>query len=121
MSVIVSLATNDDHGNSTGRVSAVEVGGAIELEWAGSGVCPRYSIQEGVLRLSRGKFRIGGVREWYGTMCWTGVAMGNRTAAALLNYLSKEARWHCGGDLCDLTDAYDKGQVTEQLLKGLQP
>ena len=44
MSIAVSLATNDAHGNSTGRVSAVHVEDAIDLQWEEIGGGLRYSM-----------------------------------------------------------------------------
>ena len=58
--------------------------------------------------------------DWYGNMAWTGVSMSNAAAAALLNYLSKEPRWHCDGGWCELTDAYEKGEVTAEMLEDVE-
>ena len=120
----ISLCTNDEHGNDTGRVFAVHLDDAVELQWSESGTEPRYSIWHGNLRLSRktfsiqGKtFSIQGKTDRYGNWCWTGVTMRPAEICRLLNYLSQDDRWHCEGGWCDLTDAYCKGEVLPHLLK----
>ena len=119
MSMAVSLATNDEHGNSTGRVSAVHIEDAIELQWEEIGDGPRYSIEDDVLQISHHKTPIYTSQDWYGNMVWTGVSMSKAAAAALLNALSKEPRWHCEGGWVELTEAYEKGEVTAQHLEGI--
>ena len=118
MNVIISLATNDDHGNDTGRVSAIQLGnGGIDLQWGEIGSEPRYSVRGGLLHLSRRRFKIlGGKHEWVGNWCWSAVTMTAQETARFLNYLSLDDRWHCEGGLCDLTDAYAEAKVTPELL-----
>jgi hypothetical protein len=118
MSVILSFATNDDHGNDTGRVSAIHLDDALELQWGEIGSEPRYSVEGSLLRISRRKFIISGVRTWYGNMVWTGIALDDDEAVRLLNYLSEDDRWHCEGGWCDLSDAYVEGKVTRALISG---
>jgi len=118
--VIVSLCTNDNHGNDTGHVSAIDLGEAIDLQWAEIGHEPRYSIEQKVLTIQRKKFAITGRTEWLGNWCWTGVSMVETEAARLLNHLSKDTRWHCEGGWCDLTEAYESGDVIPENLEGVQ-
>ena len=121
MTVVISLATNDEHGNDTGRVSASQWGdGAIDLQWGEIGSEPRYSVSRTndgyILRLSRKRFRALGRTDWYGNWCWTAVPMEIAEAVKFLNYLSTDDRWHCEGGWCDLTDAYTEAKVTAELL-----
>jgi hypothetical protein len=119
MSVIVSIATNDDHGNDTGRISAIQIGDAIDLHWGEMYSEPRYSIRDHQLRLQRQNFAISGSHTWYGNWCWNAVSMDDAEAAKLLNHLSKDDRWHCEGGWCDLTDAYTEGKVEDAMLDGV--
>ena len=119
MPVVISLLTNDDFGNDTGRVRAIQVEDAIDLEWEVVGRGPKYRIKDGFLHLSRATFPITGKRDWYGNWCWTAVSMGMEQACAFLNWLSKEERWHCEGGYCDLTDAWVEAKVTPDLLIGI--
>jgi hypothetical protein len=121
MRVVISLATNDVHGNDTGRVSAIQLGnGAIDLQWGAIGSEPRYSVSRTddgyILRISRKRFHALGKTDWYGNWCWTGVPMEMAEAVKLLNYLSADDRWHCEGGWCDLTNAYTEAKVTPELL-----
>ena len=117
MSVIVSLCTNNwRNGEDTGHVSAVQVGDSIDLQWGEIGSEPRYSITDEGLKISHKTFPIRSKRDWYGNWCWTGVSMDEQIAVSLLNYLSKDERWHCEGGVCDLTDAYTDGKVTQEIL-----
>ena len=116
MRVVISLATNDEHGNPTEHVSAVQIGEAIDLQWGEIGSEPRYSIDGMVLKVSRQRFPILGKQKWYGNWCWTAVTMDGCWAAKFLNYLSGDDRWHCEGGWCDLTDAYTEAKVTPELL-----
>ena len=115
--IIVSLATNDEHGIDTGRVCAVQIGEGIDLQWGERGSEPRYSFRGRFLWLSHRRFEVlAGKHEWYGNWCWSAVTMTAYEAARFLNYLSLDDRWHCEGGLCDLTDAYTVAKVTPELL-----
>jgi hypothetical protein len=124
MSIIFSLATNDEHGEDTRRVSAIQLDDAIDLHWEFIGREPRYSVTrtaEGYwLRLSRQRFKILGKNDWYGNWCWTAITMDIDEAGRFLNYLSTENRWHCEGGYCDLTDKYEQHNVTAKLLRDLE-
>ena len=124
MNVIFSLATNDEHGIDTGRVSAIQLDDAIDLQWGEIGSEPRYSVartdQGYYLRLSRKRFRILGKGDWYGNWCWTAITMEKSEAAKFLNYLSEDDRWHCEGGWCDLTDRYTERKITPELLQELE-
>lgn len=115
MNVIVSLATNDEHGIDTGRVSAVQIGDEIDLQWGERGSEPRYSFSGNFLCLSRRRFEVLSGKH-VGNWCWSAVTMTTPEAARLLNYLSLDDRWHCEGGVCDLTDAYAIAKVTPELL-----
>ena len=116
MTLTISICTNDDHGNNTGKVCAVQLDDALELRWEEMGREPRYSLSNGILRFSRNRFRYLGFTTWYGNWCWTGVTMDDEEAARFLNYLSQDERWHCEGGWCDLSDAYAEGKVTPEML-----
>ena len=122
--IVFSLATNDAHGNDTGKVSAIQLEDAIDLQWGEIGSEPRYSISrdtEGyILKLSRKRFRILGKTDWYGNWCWTAIPMKMSEAVKFLNYLSADDRWHCEGGWCDLTDAYVEAKVTPELLEDVR-
>jgi hypothetical protein len=121
---VFSLATNDEHGVDTGRVSAIQFEDAIDLQWGEIGSEPAYSTsrtKDGyILRLGRKRFKILGRGDWYGNWCWTGITMTLETAVEFLNYLSRDDRWHCEGGWCDLTDAYSEGKVTAELMLGVE-
>lgn len=119
--VIISLETNDAHGNDTGKVSAIQLDDAIDLQWGEIGTERGYRIVAGrYLFLQRQRYEITGTQTWYGNWCWTGVVMDATEAVKLLNNLSKEDRWHCEGGWCDLTDAFAEGKVTQELLEDLE-
>jgi hypothetical protein len=119
MRIVISLATNDEHGQDTGRVYAIQIEDAIDLQWGERGTEPKYSIDGGLLKLSRRRFPLWGKRDWYGNWCWTGVVTDLCWAARLLNYVSQDDRWHCEGGWCDLTDAFSEGKVTPAMLTEL--
>jgi hypothetical protein len=118
MTVTISLATNDEHGNETGKLSAVQLGnGALDLQWGEIGSEPRYRLlYRKFLFIQRRRYDVTAVHAWYGNWCWTGVSMQASEAVKLLNNLSNDDRWHCEGGWCDLSDAYAVGAVTAELL-----
>lgn len=115
--VIVSLCTNDyRNGLDTEHVKAVDIGGAIDIHWTGAGLGPTCRVVSSFLTIGRKKFPVRSFKEWYGNWCWNAVGMSPKAASDLLNHLSKDDRWVCEGGICDLTDAFDQGKVSAEIL-----
>jgi len=117
----VSILTNDERGNDTGRISAIHLDDALELNWGEIGSAPSYRlVARKFFFLQRHRYDVHGIREWYGNWCWTGIGLSAEDTARLLNACSKDDRWHVEGGWCDLSDAFVEGKVTPELLAELE-
>jgi hypothetical protein len=90
MSILLTLACNDERGNPSGRLGAIEIGGCMQFV-AGDCRGPRFRFvnlraNDAHFRLFRESWQLVSHREWFGNWCCDGVKVRHIVVLGLLNH-----------------------------------
>lgn len=111
----IIMAVNDENGNPTGRVEAinfVDRGNIImELELVTDNA-PQFlrSSDDKYLYIGRKAYRCAGYTTWAGSMIFDAAVIPRRTAELLAENLRRSGRWHCASAETDIFNAWEQGE-----------
>lgn len=116
MKIQLHLACNNDNGNHTGLISAVEVLDTIYLE----GEPVSLTIGHGAMSITGMRFDLNGYGRWVGNICWDCATLESADVATIINYL-RTLGWSCTEAESGLFDKFHAGQeITAKELEELQ-
>lgn len=100
------FACNDDNGNHTGIVEAVEIEDVIYLE--GEAVSLTLG-QHNIINIAGLSFDISGYSRYIGNICWDCATLETAYAATIINYL-RTLGWFCTEAESKIFDKFSSGQ-----------
>jgi len=118
MKVELMLAVNDENGNHSGEVDAVEILDWINLE--GDSVPCYLSHQNKFLIIDNSlSFDLRGYATWVGNIIWDCAILDSVHVATIINYLRRQ-HWNCTEAESGLYDKYHSGEeITAEWLEEL--
>jgi hypothetical protein len=109
----VQIACNDDNGNQTGKIDAIQIEGIAEFEGDALSYTPgRWPLIEGLRVQSHGE------QHWVGNWCWDAIRLDLEDTNRLLFLLHRNHWSIIEGDWA-LFQAYDRGCDCLAALEGV--
>lgn len=105
----ISLCVNDDYGQDTGYISAMDFGDHAHAAITDGRMVCRVDQAAKTVKLGRKKFPIQSYRTWFGNMYWDAVRVTWETAEAIATHISRDKRWVVDNSYISVLDAWENG------------